>query len=37
VIASRVCRAPGKGLDEADRAELDAILADIEPLYTWQR
>lgn len=33
VIACRVCRAPGKELDDQDRAELDAILADIEPLY----
>jgi dihydrodipicolinate synthase/N-acetylneuraminate lyase len=34
VIATRVCRTPGKELDERDRLELDAILADIEPLYT---
>ncbi len=34
VIRTRVCRTPGKELDDADRAELDAILTDIEPLYT---
>jgi dihydrodipicolinate synthase/N-acetylneuraminate lyase len=34
VIATRVCRTPGKELDDNDRRELDAILADIEPLYT---
>jgi len=34
VIATRVCRTPGKDLDDHDRAELDAILAEIEPLYT---
>jgi dihydrodipicolinate synthase/N-acetylneuraminate lyase len=34
VIATRVCRTPGKDLDAHDRAELDAILAEIEPLYT---
>ena len=33
VIATRVCRTPGKELDDNDRIELDAILADIEPLY----
>ena len=34
VIQTRVCRTPGKELDDHDRAEVDAILADIEPLYT---
>ena len=34
VIATRVCRTPGRELDDHDRAELDDILADIEPLYT---
>jgi dihydrodipicolinate synthase/N-acetylneuraminate lyase len=34
IIATRVCRTPGKDLDTHDRAELDAILAEIEPLYT---
>jgi 2-keto-3-deoxy-L-arabinonate dehydratase len=33
VIPCRACRAPGKELDDQDRVELDAILADIEPLY----
>ncbi len=33
IFANRVSRAPGKYLDDNDRAELDAILADIEPLY----
>lgn len=33
VIATRVCRAPGKSLDADDRAELEAILADVEPLF----
>ena len=33
VITCRACRTPGKDLDEEDRRELDAILADIEPLY----
>jgi 4-hydroxy-tetrahydrodipicolinate synthase len=32
VIATRVCRAPGRGLDEWDQVELDAILADVAPL-----
>jgi 4-hydroxy-tetrahydrodipicolinate synthase len=32
VIATRVCRAPGRELDEWDRLELDAILADVAPL-----
>jgi len=34
VIATRVCRTPGRELDDQDRAELDAILADISPLLT---
>ena len=33
VLKCRVSRTPGKELDDRDRAELDAILADIEPLY----
>ena len=33
IFATRVARAPGKELDDLDRAELDAILADIEPLF----
>lgn len=33
VIACRACRAPGRELDDQDRRELDAILADIEPMY----
>ncbi len=33
VLKCRVSRTPGKELDNQDRAELDAILADIEPLY----
>jgi dihydrodipicolinate synthase/N-acetylneuraminate lyase len=33
VITSKACRTPGKSLDDLDRQELDAILADIEPLY----
>jgi 4-hydroxy-tetrahydrodipicolinate synthase len=33
VISCRACRTPGKELDDQDRTELDAILADIEPLY----
>lgn len=32
VIATRVCRAPGRELDGWDRLELDAILADVAPL-----
>ncbi|MFN8494575.1 MAG: dihydrodipicolinate synthase family protein [Caldilineaceae bacterium] len=34
VIAARTCRAPGKGLDADDLAELDAIMVDVEPLFT---
>jgi dihydrodipicolinate synthase/N-acetylneuraminate lyase len=33
IFATRVSRAPGKDLDDADRAELDAILRDVEPLF----
>lgn len=33
ILATRVLRAPGKALDDPDRAELDAILSDIEPLF----
>lgn len=33
IFKSRTSRAPGKFLDDNDRKELDAILADIEPLY----
>lgn len=36
VFASTVSRAPGKELDELDRVELDAVWADIMPLFrTW--
>ncbi len=34
IFATTVSRAPGKFLDEADMRELDAILADVEPLFT---
>ncbi len=34
VIATRVCRAPDRTLDDHDRAELNAILAEVEPLFT---
>ena len=34
IIANKACRAPGQPMDDDDRAELDAILADIEPLFT---
>ncbi len=34
IFATRVCREPGRMLDDADRAELDAILADVEQLFT---
>ncbi len=34
IFATRLSRAPGKYLDDLDRAELDAILADVEPLFT---
>jgi len=33
VITTRVCRAPGRPLDAQDQAELDAILADVAPLF----
>lgn len=33
VIANRTCRTPGKQLDGPDNAELDAILADVSPLF----
>ena len=33
IFKTRATRAPGKFLDDNDRVELDAILADIEPLY----
>lgn len=33
IFKTRVSRAPGKALDDMDRLELDAILADVEPLY----
>jgi 4-hydroxy-tetrahydrodipicolinate synthase len=33
VFASRVSRAPGKFLDDMDRAELDAIMETVEPLF----
>lgn len=34
VFATRVSRQPGAVLDDADRTELDAILADVAPLFT---
>lgn len=33
IFKTRVARAPGKELDDLDRAELDAILADVESLF----
>lgn len=33
IIKTRVARAPGKTLDAFDLAELDAIMADVEPLF----
>jgi 4-hydroxy-tetrahydrodipicolinate synthase len=33
VFKSRASRAPGKALDDMDRIELDAIMADVEPLF----
>jgi 4-hydroxy-tetrahydrodipicolinate synthase len=33
IFATTVSRAPGKKLDEADKAELGAILAEVEPLF----
>ena len=32
VISSRACRTPGRELDEWDRLEVDAIMADVAPL-----
>jgi 4-hydroxy-tetrahydrodipicolinate synthase len=34
IIATRVSRAPGQALDDADRAEIDAILEDVGGLFT---
>lgn len=34
VIATRVCRAPGKSLDAHGMAEIDAVLGQVEPLFT---
>lgn len=34
VFATRVSRAPGAMLDDDDRAELDAIMADVEALFS---
>jgi 4-hydroxy-tetrahydrodipicolinate synthase len=34
IFRTTVSRAPGRSLDEMDLKELDAILADIEPLFT---
>ncbi|MEZ4870241.1 MAG: dihydrodipicolinate synthase family protein [Caldilineaceae bacterium] len=34
IFQTTVSRAPGKFLDDQDRAELDAILANVESLYT---
>ncbi len=34
IFNTTASRAPGKMLDEADRAELDVILADVETLFT---
>jgi 4-hydroxy-tetrahydrodipicolinate synthase len=34
IFATTLSRAPGKNLDAADRAELDAILAEVAPLFT---
>jgi dihydrodipicolinate synthase/N-acetylneuraminate lyase len=33
VFATRVSRQPGAELDDADRAELDAIMREVEPLF----
>ena len=33
IFSTRISRAPGKLLDELDQAELDAIMADVEPLF----
>jgi hypothetical protein len=34
IFKTRVARAPGKQLDEMDRAEVDAIWADVSPLFS---
>lgn len=34
IFATPLCRDPGRELDDDDRAELSAILADVEPLFT---
>lgn len=34
IFKTRVARAPGKQLDEMDRAEVDAIWADLSPLFS---
>ena len=34
VFATTVARAPGQQLDDDDRAELDAILEDVERLFS---
>jgi 4-hydroxy-tetrahydrodipicolinate synthase len=33
IFKTRLSRAPGRELDDLDRAELDAIMADVEPLF----
>jgi 4-hydroxy-tetrahydrodipicolinate synthase len=33
IFTSRASRAPGRTLDDYDRAEIDAIMADVEPLF----
>jgi 4-hydroxy-tetrahydrodipicolinate synthase len=33
IFKTRVARAPGKDLDAMDRTELDAIMAEVEPLF----
>ena len=34
IFKTRVSRAPGKSLDDMDRVEMDALWADISPLFT---
>ena len=34
IFKTRVARAPGKGLDAMDRAEVDAIWGDVEALFS---
>ena len=34
IFATRLSRQPGAMLDDADRVELDAIMSDVEPLFT---